>query len=265
MRLWKSSGKRGYQPAFEPYLPFIGIINLRSTNQPFTGIINPRSTLRPLCSSTFQTTLFWITKTLKWTPSHLSIRTPSMEKGFQSKLFARKSCKKSTFLISCYFVLSSYFVISLNFKKQFQEMMNKFKIKPIRVRGRACQLYSSLLGAHTCWPNEPQILHQHHLHQIIGHPEHPRTNPAHKFRWRLYQSHHTKSTSEAHQGEGNSGHHEQYHHGHLQLSLCQIPLQTQPTWPRRELLRHHQENSYITVMISSQPAIATKINKYIQQ
>ena len=144
-------------------------------------------------------------------------------------------------------------------------MMNKFKIKPIRVRGRACQLYSSLLGAHTCWPNEPQILHQHHLHQIIGHPEHPRTNPAHKFRWRLYQSHHTKSTSEAHQGEGNSGHHEHNLHGHLQLSLCQIPLQTQPTWPRRELLRHHQENSYITVMISSQPAIATKINKYIQQ
>ena len=54
----------------------------------------------------------------------------SVSQGFQSKLFARKS---------------------LNFEKQFQEMMDKFKIKPIS------QLYSSLLGAQTCWPNEPHF------------------------------------------------------------------------------------------------------------
>ena len=36
------------------------------------------------------------------------------------------------FVISCYFNNSSWFVISLNFDKQFQEMMYEFKIKPIR-------------------------------------------------------------------------------------------------------------------------------------
>ena len=36
-------------------------------------------------------------------------------------------------VISCYFVILSYFVISLNFEKQFQEMISEFKIKPIRV------------------------------------------------------------------------------------------------------------------------------------
>ena len=126
-------------------------------------------------------------------------------------------------------------------------MMNKFKIKPIRVRGWARQLYSSLLGAHTCWPNEPQIL--------------PST-PSSSNHWSSWTSknkscsqvslktlpippHEINFRSSTRRKE--SGHHEQYHHGHLQqLSLCQIPLQTQPTWPRRELLQHHQENSYIT-------------------
>ena len=32
-----------------------------------------------------------------------------------------------------YYLISSYFVILFNFEKQIQEMMNKFKIKPIRV------------------------------------------------------------------------------------------------------------------------------------
>ena len=50
-------------------------------------------------------------------------------------LFLRKSyfaqiLKK--ILVFAYFVLSYCFVISLNFEKQFQEMMNRFKIKPIR-------------------------------------------------------------------------------------------------------------------------------------
>ena len=64
---------------------------------------------------------------------------------------------------------------------------------------------------------------------------------------RLYQSHHAKLASEAHQGEGHPGRHEQHHCGHLQqLSLGKIPLQTQLTRPYRELLWCHQENSCTT-------------------
>ena len=56
------------------------------------------------------------------------------------------------FVISCYFDNSSCFVISLNFDKQFQEMMYEFKIKPIRVTGWARQINSSPLGAYTWKP-----------------------------------------------------------------------------------------------------------------
>ena len=58
----------------------------------------------------------------------------------------------------CYFVISSYFVISLNFEKQFQEMMNKFKIKPIRVNYTpAC---SALTHAGRMSPNSQVLGHQ---------------------------------------------------------------------------------------------------------
>ena len=46
----------------------------------------------------------------------------------------------------CIFFISCYFVILLNFEKQFQEMMNEFKIKPIRATDQARQLYSSPLN-----------------------------------------------------------------------------------------------------------------------
>ena len=60
-------------------------------------------------------------------------------------------------LVFAYFFISCYFVILLNFEKQFQEMMNEFKIKPIRATDQARQLYSNPLGAHICRPNGPQF------------------------------------------------------------------------------------------------------------
>ena len=84
----------------------------------------------------------------------------SVEKGFQSKFFARNSCNNCAkisskcrtkfqcfcalmcknyfaqilrkilifvyFVISCYFLILSFFFISLDFKKQFQEINSKF-------------------------------------------------------------------------------------------------------------------------------------------
>ena len=61
------------------------------------------------------------------------------------------------FVISCYFVISSYFVISLNFEKQFQEMVNKFKIKPIRFRVNYTSACSALTHAGRMSPNS-QVL-----------------------------------------------------------------------------------------------------------
>ena len=54
------------------------------------------------------------------------------------KLFFANSVENLGICIFGYFLLFSYFelfrYIVINFEKQFQEMMNKFKIKPIRFR-----------------------------------------------------------------------------------------------------------------------------------
>ena len=86
------------------------------------------------------------------------------------------------------------------------------------------------------------------------------------FPWRLYQSHHTKSTSEAHQEEGN------------QDIMDNTTMDTFNNWVYVKYLYNPNlpdlgENYYGTtkrthtlhVMIASQPAIAKKMNKYIQQ
>jgi len=55
-----------------------------------------------------------------------------MPKSYFAQIL-RKMLAFVYFVISCYFVISRYFIILLNFEKKFQEMLNKFKIKPIWV------------------------------------------------------------------------------------------------------------------------------------
>ena len=91
----------------------------------------------------------------------------------------------------------------------------------------------------------PLLLHQHHLRQVIGHSGYPIKNPASPLKTLRIPP--REANCEAHQGEGNPDHHEQHHRGHLQQpSLCQIPLQTQPSRPQRKLLQRHRENSCTT-------------------
>ena len=68
--------------------------------------------------------------------------------------------------ISWCFIILSYFVVLLNFKKQFQELLSKFKIKHISETGQICQLISSmpahlaLTPAGLMGPNSQVLGHQ---------------------------------------------------------------------------------------------------------
>jgi len=61
------------------------------------------------------------------------------------------------FLLFCYFEL---FVILLNFEKQFQKMMNKFKIKPIRFRVNFTSACLALTHFGQMSPNSQVLGHQ---------------------------------------------------------------------------------------------------------
>ena len=87
-------------------------------------------------------------------------------------LFRANSKENLGFCVIRYFLLFRYFelfqAISLNFEKQFQEMMNKFKIKPIRVNYTlSC---SALTHAGRMSPNSQILGHRllHYLSSISG-------------------------------------------------------------------------------------------------
>ena len=61
-------------------------------------------------------------------------------------------------LVFAFFGISCNFIISLNFEKQFQEMMNKFKIKPIRANYTPAG--SALKHAGRMNPNSKVLGHQ---------------------------------------------------------------------------------------------------------
>ena len=73
------------------------------------------------------------------------------------KLFCANS---EEILVFAYFIISCYFVILLNFEKQFQGMMNKFKIKPIRIRVNYTLASSALTHAGRMSPKSQILGHQ---------------------------------------------------------------------------------------------------------